>query len=536
MAVTPTPNPAQFNPYAPQIAQYQRNQRLADLLRSQAMSPIDVPNGARASWTQGAAKLLSAYLASGKQDQADQGLQQINSMQYANQLKSLHDLGVPDEQAQGLLQGLPNAVDELVKAGAIPSILRSARGSIQAQQPMQQGAPQPAQPSADGQLPNSDTATSYPMNDPMGDSLTVGVLDKALPGAGKAYDERTRPTDAVMTTRQQLAAQGISPGDPRYGQAFADALYKGNYVAPVAGKGGETLLDPKTNKPVFFAPKVEDGIGLDYSSSSGPTASALPGYAQGAAEIASTKAATLAPIEVRKSVATAAGTVPYKVQEAVQTAAGTSPITVATSTGMQSGKDTVSAYNTQHEAAKNAPTTIALLDSIEQLADKTLAGPGASKVQFVNGVLNTLGIKPGADAAQNYQIMKKNLNQLTMAQRNAAGGGGSDALQALAEAANPNVSEMNAPAIKEAAQELKARQRMAMAIDRVAPNPTTTSPQEYQRFESQIAPLADYRIWQLEHASNDAERARIIQLVPENERASLIAKAKQARAVGLLGK
>lgn len=213
---------------------------------------------------------------------------------------------------------------------------------------------------------------------------------------------------------------------------------------------------------------------------------------------------------------------------------GAAPLGMET-TAKKSAEDAVQNYNEMHTfATASAPRNISLLQSIEQLADKTLVGPGASKIQFINGVLNTIGITPGADQAQNYQIMKKNLNMLVGAQRAGAPGGGSDAFQALLEAANPNVAEMNGPAAKEAAQELIAYNRMMMAKDKVMPNPMSTSPKEYQAAETKFAQFADPRLWQLEHASNDAERTRILSLMPPAERSSMIQKARAARQAGIL--
>jgi hypothetical protein len=130
--------------------------------------------------------------------------------------------------------------------------------------------------------------------------------------------------------------------------------------------------------------------------------------------------------------------------------------------------------------------------------------------------------------------MQKNLNMLVGAQRSAAGGGGTDALQHLLEAANPNVEHMNAPALKEAAQELIAYQRMLIAKDKVAPNPNTTSPQAYADFETKFGKFADPRLWQIEHASNDAERARILSLMPATDRTTFLQRAKEARKLGYL--
>lgn len=219
----------------------------------------------------------------------------------------------------------------------------------------------------------------------------------------------------------------------------------------------------------------------------------------------------------------------------IQTGPALGQAATANALGEGTAKNAVQSYNDLHtQATTAAPRAIGLLQSIEQLADKTMAGPGASKLQFVNGVLQTLGIPVGKDSAQNYQIMVKNLNMLVGAQRGAAGGGGTDALQNLLEAANPNVEHMNAPALKEAAQELIAYQRMLIAKDRAAPNPNTTSPQAYAEFETRFSPMADPRLWQIEHAANDQERARILSLMPATERKAFLDRARQARQLGIL--
>ena len=219
----------------------------------------------------------------------------------------------------------------------------------------------------------------------------------------------------------------------------------------------------------------------------------------------------------------------------VQTGPALGQGATADTLGTDSAKNAVDNYNELHTAATtSAPRAIGLLQSIEQLADKTLVGPGANKVQFVNGALNMLGITPTSDSAQNYQLLMKNTAMLIAAQRQAAPGGGTDAYQNLSEAMNPNGDKMNAPAIKEASQELIAYNRMIMAKDKVAPNPMTVGPQAYADFETKFAPFNDPRLWQIEHAQNDQERLRIMSLMPLQQRGQFLNLAKQARANGIL--
>lgn len=206
----------------------------------------------------------------------------------------------------------------------------------------------------------------------------------------------------------------------------------------------------------------------------------------------------------------------------------------ANAAGAGSAKDAVENYNSMHQfATTSAPRNIGLLTQMSQLFDKTMTGPGADKAQFVNGVLNTLGIPVSADAAQNYQMLKKNSAMLVGSQRMGAGSGGTDALQSMLEAANPDAKTMNPAAGKEAAQELIAYNRMMMAMDSQAPNPST-NPQAFTQFQTKTAAYADPRLWQIEHAENDKDRIRILSLMPESERQSFFQKAKEARQMGLL--
>jgi hypothetical protein len=207
----------------------------------------------------------------------------------------------------------------------------------------------------------------------------------------------------------------------------------------------------------------------------------------------------------------------------------------AETTANKTAGNAVDNWSETHKfATESAPRNIGLLQSIEQLADKAIVGKGASRANFVAGVLQTMGLPVSPDKVQNYQIMSKNLGMLVGSQRMGAQGGGSDALQSLLEASNPNVDTMNAPALKEAAQELIAYNRMMMAHDKALPNPNQVSSQQYADTETKLATFRDPRLWQLEHAADDKERTRILSLVPASERGQLLQKAKQARQMGIL--
>jgi hypothetical protein len=323
--------------------------------------------------------------------------------------------------------------------------------------------------------------------------------------------------------------------DPKTGAPFRN--YAGNVLTPppVPGLSGVPQVQATGGAPVSAAPsgapnRVPQGLqGNNYGADS---LAILAQERTAMVKNPKTTPADLAAIDREIARVSPQVVGPSK---GLQTGPALGQAATADALGTGTAKNAVQAYNDLHtQATTAAPRAIGLLQSIEQLADKTTAGAGANSIQFVNGVLQTLGLPIGKDSAQNFQLMSKNLNMLVGAQRSAAGGGGTDALQSLLEAANPNAKTMNAPALKEAAQELIAYQRMMIAKDRAAPNPNTTSPQAYADFETKFAPMSDPRLWQIEHAADDKERLRILSLMPASERPEFLKKAKQAKAMGVL--
>lgn len=112
-----------------------------------------------------------------------------------------------------------------------------------------------------------------------------------------------------------------------------------------------------------------------------------------------------------------------------------------------------------YAANKNAPVTLAILDNIKKLAPSAITGSQADKLAFVNGLLTLGGLQPAKDLASASDLLNKNANMLAINMRLGASGGGSDALQSLAQAANPN-SHMQPDAIAKAADEVAGQVRM----------------------------------------------------------------------------
>lgn len=85
--------------------------------------------------------------------------------------------------------------------------------------------------------------------------------------------------------RASILAAGVDPDSPQ-GQKMALASYeKGVYIAPNEIKAGNLATDPRTNQPIAYNPRVQDGIGVDFSNPMRPTTYGLPGYAPAAANL-----------------------------------------------------------------------------------------------------------------------------------------------------------------------------------------------------------------------------------------------------------
>lgn len=101
----------------------------------------------------------------------------------------------------------------------------------------------------------------------------------------KQVAQQGSPTDI----QKNLIAQGIQPGSPQWNQALGATTEKAGYIAPVSASPGATLLDPRTNQPVFSAP--QNGIQTQYGPGGQATASQVPGFAGAQADIAGAEAA-----------------------------------------------------------------------------------------------------------------------------------------------------------------------------------------------------------------------------------------------------
>lgn len=570
--------------YVAQTLQLQRQQALAQALTQQGMGPIDYDPRGRISPLQGINKMLAAYLGGTMGNQAIQRQAQLSAQGMGAMMGQAEGTAA---QINGQGSPAPSPATQALSQGA-------ASGSVGPT--VQNAATMNALPPRGQSVPGVQVTPQDIVMARMGDPVALEKVKTALANSAITPEQKNAAAFGQDYTRHLVSipvrANGgiVGPGGaitmlpssaaPGYQNV---QLADGSWGAvPVRGgtqaltqstaaeQSGKPMqyFDPVTKRPMMGwtgdvlgapgqgAPQVGQP-GQPAQSPAAPASSgavvtpaaqlqaireSIPIIQQELAQATDPQTKAALQRQLNDAQARLSAGTPFSSpggyansSRGVQTGPGLGEGATADTLGTQSAKDAVENYNELHTAATtSAPRAIGLLQSIQQLADKTLVGPGSNKVQFFNGLLNMMGITPTGDSARDYQLLQKNSAMLVAAQRQSAGGSGTDALQSLLSAANPSADHMNAPAMKEAADELIAYNRMIMAKDRMAPNPMAVGPQAYANFETKFAPFNDPRLWQLEHAQNDQERMRILSLMPLDQRGQFLNLAKQARANGYL--
>lgn len=186
-------------------------------------------------------------------------------------------------------------------------------------------------------------------------------------------------------------------------------------------------------------------------------------------------------------------------------------------------------------AASNAQvnTVISRLQNIKMLAPGAIAGGETSRRDYFNSLLALAGMKGAEDAKTASDLVDKNASQIVSALRMGQGGAGTDALQTLLGAANPN-RHMTKEAIAEAADQLIASQKMVQAKNSVL-NPLylNRNPVEYGQKENVFDQNADPRIWQLE-SLQPADQAKYVKSLPPEVASDLLQKRKALKQIGAL--
>ena len=295
--------------YALQQLQAQRRLQLAQALTQQSMAPIDYDPKGHISWTQGLAKALGAFAGNSIFNDAasQEAALQTQGMQA---MGAAYGMGQPPAPAAGAPspEALGAALDPRASAALAAGAQQGSIGPTTANAALMDAMPAPAAPAAAPAAPAA-PAGGAPLN-PMGlPPMLLWMASQGDPAAQEQVktllanrtltDVQRNSRDPLigastvanlltqnMTSLQKLQqARGqVADGSPQAQQLDA-AIAKENYVAPIDAKPGTPVLDPFTKKPVFFAPKVADGINLDFTNPLTPTAAAIPGYAPAAASI-----------------------------------------------------------------------------------------------------------------------------------------------------------------------------------------------------------------------------------------------------------
>lgn len=313
VATVPGVNPvtATIPGYALQQMQAQRRLQLAQALTQQAMAPIDYDQKGHISWTQGLAKALGAIAGNSMFNNAagqEAGLQ----TQGMQAMGAAFGMGQPPAAAGGASpspQAIGAALDPRASAalaagagqGSIgPTIDNAARMDATPPAAPMAGSPAPVggAPLNPMSLPpmllwmasQGDPAAQEQIKTLLANRQTTteqknwaaqGVDPTSLAGGVVRTGQRAGMTDGEKTNAAIAAA---APGSPERAALLAEQA-KANYIAPIDAKPGTPVLDPITLQPRFFAPKVADGVSLDFTNPLAPTASATPGYAPAAASI-----------------------------------------------------------------------------------------------------------------------------------------------------------------------------------------------------------------------------------------------------------
>ena len=169
-----------------------------------------------------------------------------------------------------------------------------------------------------------------------------------------------------------------------------------------------------------------------------------------------------------------------------------------------------------NDAAANAQTINSRLDTIKDLSTKASTGQMADKVQFANSLLSLAGSDRATDTNTAKVLIDKNASQIVA--QLGQGGLGTDAARAILQSAYPN-SRMPAPAIAEAADNLKAANSMLVAKANVLqPHYTQGDPVGYQQKESTFNAVADPRVfqWKAMASNPTAQKAFAAKLVQQD--------------------
>jgi hypothetical protein len=511
---------------APDIAAQQlalqRRQMLVDLLRKQALEPMDqqVVTGAGPSRVvpispiQGLAKMASSYLAGQDQNQIDQSNLDLNrayAQRMAAMLSGDGQSGSPSGDASSGSPSAPDAGD-----GGGTGGMGAAGG----------------------------TTGGFPMggNNPAGVNLTRAMragIYGSLGGdaAAKAYLDQFKPTDATMdawqggvdpmiANRLQLIKNTTDPtvlrlrqGGMSDGQIY-DAIYgQSQKDASQTMRGGNSLytFDSSGVKLNAVAPSANDNVQFGVGSDGTVSAQPIPGVAPARRQIAGAQAGGSADesftnvtlpdgrvVPVRgKDIPNALTGMPAPQQVDPGTFQGPPQQVLAGIADMKDPQQRANAYASymQQLGQANRPAATptqpplgqSTADKLTQEANAKMmqelpqqisqtkqtitglenayrtvsaidtSGPGVSRTVNALAVVNNLGLPLLKDDVNGYQTLKKYLENSAATAASANGFTGSDARFETFKAGQPNAESMTPDALKGAIRYVLSQQDAAVA-------------------------------------------------------------------------
>ena len=412
--------------------------------------------------------------------------QQLRNNLMLNNWALSHIPGVANSQGNAA----PSANAAANTTGAAPSLAPSGNGAV--------GGTSTATPS--GQTAGLSNTTAQNNQAPTGQAQPTPAQAKAgddftIPGMSTEqsvmmfvrspdkYFEAMNKANELPQFAKDLRAAGIDYNSP-IGRSIAQQyIYKTyQYIAPLEVRGGNTVLDPITNKPKFFNPSLPDGAMPIYDTNGNVVAArAIPGAAGVKGTMAQAEAvgrtmgtlnqgvdANGAPtyfMGVPPGVAGGVGGSAAPVGNAAPKANTGAPTAPNTANGQQPSAPTVRPglsatqklltdqgaeyYKSAVNEAQNVNQHRQVLNEISRLAadPNNTFGPGSEAFAKVMALGKNIGIDfTGAQTSQD--IMKKLASNLTMSQLGAGGATGTDAQLHTLISANPNGNMTNEAILK----------------------------------------------------------------------------------------
>lgn len=191
-------------------------------------------------------------------------------------------------------------------------------------------------------------------------------------------------------------------------------------------------------------------------------------------------------------------------------------------------------YNKAVEAATVVPNVVNGYDRALEALDETLSGPGASKAMGIAAVMNTFNIPAGKDATENFQSLRKYLNNASAQAAADAGYSGSDARYEGFGKGQPDVETMNPAALGEAIKYVRAQELGKAARASAMTQFLERSGSDYSalpKWETQWNKAYNPDVMYMRSLDTPEEQARFFSTLPE--RRANAAKASYPKMIEL---